>query len=69
MWRAVRWPVLLLAITAVLLGVATILDQTSAREYALVIGAPALTILLPVGIIWLVVALLFHLRRVTREPG
>ena len=58
---------LLLAVTGVLVVTATILDQTSAREYALVIGAPALTILLPVGVVWLVVALALHLRQVSRD--
>ena len=36
--------------------VATVLDRSAAREWALTIGGPALTVLLPVGLAWLVVA-------------
>jgi di/tricarboxylate transporter len=64
LWRAVRWPLLLLAIAGVGIGVATVLDRTGAREWALTIGGPALTILLPVGMVWLLVAvILFIVRR------
>ena len=56
LWRAVRWPLLVLAIAGVGIGVATALDRTAAREWALTIGGPALTVLLPVGLVWLVVA-------------
>jgi hypothetical protein len=58
LWRAVRWPLLVLAIAAVGIGVATALDRTAAREGALTIGGPALTVLLPVGLAWLVVAVI-----------
>jgi hypothetical protein len=43
--------------------VALVLDQTSAREYALVIGAPALTVLLPIALVWLAIAAAVHLLR------
>jgi hypothetical protein len=56
LWRAVRWPLLVLAIAGVGIGVATALDRTAAREWGLTIGGPALTVLLPVGLVWLVVA-------------
>jgi hypothetical protein len=44
-------------------GVAAVLDRTDAREWALTIGAPALTVLLPVGLVWLLVAVVVHLVR------
>jgi hypothetical protein len=61
--RAVRWPLLVLAIAGLGIGVATVLDRTAAREWALPIGAPALTVLLPVGLIWLLVAVIRHAMR------
>ncbi len=62
-WRSLRWPLLLLAIA--LLGIATaiVLDQTSAREYALVIGAPSLTVLLPISLVWLAAAAIVRVLR------
>lgn len=66
LWRAVRWPVLVLAVAAVAVIVASALDRTDAREWALTIGAPALTILLPLGALWLVLALVPHLVRSRR---
>jgi hypothetical protein len=62
-WRAVRWPLLVLAIAAVGIGVATVLDRTASSEWALTIGAPALTVLLPVGLVWLAVAVTVYLVR------
>ncbi len=44
-WRAVRWPLLVLAIAAVGIGLATVLDRTASSEWALTIGGPALTVL------------------------
>ena len=64
LWRAVRWPLLILAVAAVAVGVAAALDRTDAREWALTIGAPALTVLLPVGLVWLLVAVV---RQVVRR--
>jgi hypothetical protein len=63
LWRAVRWPLLVLAVAVVGVGVAAVLDRTDAREWALTIGAPALTVLLPVGLVWLLVAVVVHLVR------
>lgn len=63
LWRAVRWPLLVLAVAVVGVGVAAVLDRTAGREWALTIGAPALTVLLPVGLVWLLVALVVHLVR------
>ena len=58
LWRSVRWPLLVLAIAALGIGVATALDRTAAREWALTIGGPALTLLLPIGLVWLVAAVI-----------
>ena len=63
LWRAVRWPLLVLAIAGVGIGAATALDQTAAREWALTIGGPALTVLLPIGLVWLAVAVIRHLAK------
>jgi hypothetical protein len=68
LWRAARWPVLLLAIAGVGIVVAAVLDRTAAREWALTIGAPALLVLLPIGVVWLLaVVVLWAVRG--REPG
>jgi hypothetical protein len=61
--RAVRWPLLVLAIAALGIAVATVLDHTAAREWALTIGGPALIVLLPVGLLWLLVAVVGHVVR------
>lgn len=64
LWRAVRWPMVILAIAAIGITTATVLDRTSAWEYALIVGAPALTVLLPAGLALLVVAIIrYALRR------
>jgi hypothetical protein len=63
LWRAVRWPLLVLAIAGVGIGVATALDQTAAREWALTIGGPALTVLLPIGLVWLAVAVIRYVAK------
>jgi hypothetical protein len=60
LWRTARWPVLLLAVAGVCIALATVLDQTFAREYALVIGAPALTLMLPIGLLWLTITVVIH---------
>jgi hypothetical protein len=67
LWRTVRWPVVMIAVGVAGIVIATVLDQTPQRELALPIGAPALTILLPVGLVWLVVALVLHAVRQRRE--
>jgi hypothetical protein len=61
LWRAVRWPLLVLAVAGLAIAVAAALDQTDAREWALTIGGPALVVLLPIGLIWLAVAVIRHL--------
>ena len=68
LWRAVRWPLLVLAIASVGIGVAAALDRTAAREGALTVGGPALTVLLPVGLAWLVVAVIRYVAK-SREGG
>ena len=68
LWRAVRWPLLVLAIAGVGIGVAAALDRTAAREWALTIGGPALTLLLPIGLVWLVVAVVRYVVK-SREGG
>jgi hypothetical protein len=65
LWTAIRAPLSLVAVAVVGIGIAFALDQTSAREHALTIGAPALTVLLPLGLLWLAVALIRHRRRRT----
>jgi hypothetical protein len=66
LWRAVRWPLLVLAVAVLAIGVATALDQTDAREWALTIGGPALIVLLPVGLLWLLAAVISHVVRSRR---
>jgi hypothetical protein len=61
LWRAVRWPLLVVAVAGLAIAVAAALDQTDAREWALTIGGPALVVLLPIGLIWLAVAVLRQL--------
>jgi hypothetical protein len=63
MWPTIRWPLALLGVALAGIAVALVLDQTSAREYALVIGAPALTVLLPIALVWLAIAAAVHLLR------
>ncbi len=66
LWRAVRWPPLVLAAAIVGMVVAAVLDRTAAREWALTVGGPSLTLLLPVGLVWLLVAVI---RYVVRQRG
>ena len=67
LWRAVRWPVLVLVVAGLGIGVAAVLDRTAAREWALTIGGPALVVLLPVGLVWLLAAVIRYL--VQRRGG
>jgi hypothetical protein len=67
LWRAVRRPLLVLAVAGLGIVVASALDRTAAREWALTIGGPALTVLLPVGLVWLVVAVIVYV--VKRRGG
>ena len=66
LWRAVRWPLLVLGVAVLGIAAAMVLDQTPAREYALVVGGPALAVLLPLGLLWLVVAAAVHVLRQRR---
>ena len=62
-WRAVRWPVAALVSTLVLLQIGLVLDTLppgGAREMALVIGGPALTVLLPISLLWFIASLLHY---------
>lgn len=70
-WRAARWPVLAIVVAAAAIGVAFLLDQGSAtsRDYALVIGGPALVVLLPLAVLWLLVVLVLHARRARSRGG
>jgi hypothetical protein len=60
---SLRGPLVLMGIAVAGIVAGWGLDQTSAREHALVVGAPALTILLPVSIGWAFIAALLHARR------
>jgi len=63
--RAVRWPVAATSLALALVLTGFILDRFpgTGRDFALVIGGPALTVLLPLSVIWLVAAVLLHYRR------
>lgn len=63
-WRAIRWPVVMLVVALAMLAVATVLDTGSgrARDAALLIGVAALYVLLPVAVLWAVVALVLQRR-------
>jgi hypothetical protein len=63
LWRAVRWSLLLILIACVGIGIAAMLDRTPSRDWALPIGGPALTVLLPLGLVWLVVAVVVYVVR------
>jgi hypothetical protein len=68
LWRAVRWPVLVLVVASLAIAVAAALDRTDAREWALTIGGPALVVLLPIGLVWLAVAVIRYLVRRGAAP-
>jgi len=61
LWRAVRWPLVVLLVAMVGIATATILDEVYSSEWSLTIGAPSLWLLLPVGAGWLVVAVVTYL--------
>lgn len=67
LWRTIRWPAVLVAVACLGIAAAAILDRTDAREWALTIGAPSLTILLPLGLLWLATAVVIHLVRRRRQ--
>jgi hypothetical protein len=69
MWRAIRWPVGAVVVSGALIGLAFLLDMggREAREAALAIGAYSTVLLLPASVIWLLVAIVLHLRDRRRE--
>ena len=50
-------PLLVLAVAV------AVLDRTAAHEWALTVGGPSLAVLLPVGLVWLLVAVIRHVVR------
>jgi membrane protease YdiL (CAAX protease family) len=75
-WQALRWPVVGLVVVGVLIALAFALDTGSAtnRDVALIIGAPTLFVLLPLAVVWLIVAAVRQRGRTVKsrtdqEPG
>ena len=66
---SVCWPLAATCFALVLVLAGFILDRFpgTSRDFALVIGGPALTVLLPLSVIWLVAALVLHYRRGRRD--
>jgi NAD-dependent oxidoreductase involved in siderophore biosynthesis len=64
-WRSLRWPLVILVVAVVLYVVATVLDQGSERQrdIALLLGVPALYLLLPLAVIWIGIVVIRHLLR------
>lgn len=60
LWQTIRWPLAVLLVGAAGVVGATILDEVYSSEWSLTIGAPSLGLLLPIGAVWLVVALVTH---------
>jgi hypothetical protein len=60
LWRAIRWPLVVLLVGVVGVVAATILDAAGS-EWSLTIGAPSLMLLLPAGAVWLVIAVIAYL--------
>ena len=70
LWRTMRWPVIALATTVALLLTGLMLDTLPpgpGREMALTIGAPGLTILLPLSLLWLIATVVRYERRRRRR--
>ena len=67
--QAVRWPVAATSVAVALVLAGFVLDRFpgTSRDLALVIGGPALTVLLPLSVIWLITALVLHHRRGSRR--
>jgi hypothetical protein len=66
MTTRIVWPVIAVCVCGLLYLTATLLDSggESSRDWALLIGAPTLYVLLPISVLWLVVVLVRSRRRV-----
>jgi hypothetical protein len=62
LWRAIRWPLVVVLVGLAGVATATILDELYANEWSLTIGAPSLGLFLPIGAVWLIVAVITHLK-------
>jgi hypothetical protein len=60
LWRAIRWPLVVLLVAMAGIVTAVILDEVYASEWSLTIGAPSIWVLV-VGAVWLVVAVVAYL--------
>ena len=62
MWRAIRWPVGAVIVSAALLGLSFLLDFGGmwARGIALILGSSAMFLVLPASVIWLVVSVIIY---------
>lgn len=60
LWRAIRWPLVVLLVATVGIVTAVILDEVYSSEWSLTIGAPFIWVLV-VGAVWLVVAVITYL--------
>lgn len=68
--RSFRGPLLALGGGLVLLLIATILDRGGerSRDLALLIGAPAIYVILPLAVLWLIVVAILRVRSGSK-PG
>ena len=62
MWRAIRWPIGAVVVSAALLALSFLLDFGGmwARGIALILGSSAMFLLLPASVIWLLVAVIIY---------
>ena len=69
--QAARWPIAAMSLALALVLAGFILDRFpgTGRDFALVIGGPALTVLLPLSVIWLLAALVLHHRATKPSRG
>jgi hypothetical protein len=68
--RSFRGPLIALAIGLALLIVATLLDRGGerSRDLALLLGVPAIYVILPIAVIWLIVVAVLRVRSGSK-PG